>query len=89
MAFSSNNEPSLPTSPYSGPFQRSTHVRVIKLQEKMKDFLQIMIEIQVSQLRMAREQDRHGRIIRNLQKFPMDNHVNPIVIVESSQTMDS
>ena len=54
----------------------------------MTDLLQMMTEIQVSQLRMAREQDRQGRILRNLQKFLMDNHASPIVIEESSQAMD-
>ena len=49
MASSSNNEPSSPTSPHSTPFQRSTHVRVIKLEEKLKYLLQIMTDIHVSQ----------------------------------------
>ena len=38
---------------------------------------------------MDREQDRQGRILRNLRNFLMDNHANPIVIKESSQAMDS
>ena len=62
---------------------------MIKLQEKMKDLHQMMVEIQVSLLRMAREQDRQGRILSNLQNFLMDSHANPIVIEESSQAMDS
>ena len=61
MASASNNEPSSPTSPHSSPFQRSTYVRAIKLQEKRKYLLQMMTEIQVSQLRIAREQDRQGK----------------------------
>ena len=89
MASSSTNEPTSPTSPHSGPFQRSTHARVIKLQEKMKDILQLLTEIQVSQLRMAREQQRQGNIIRNVQKFLMDNRTNPINIEDSSQAMES
>jgi len=63
--------------------------RVIKLQEKMKDILQLLTEIQVSQLRMAREQQRQGNIIRNVQKFLMDNRTNPINIEDSSQAMES
>ena len=48
-----------------------------------------MTEIQVSQLRMAREQQRQGNIIKNVQKFLMDNRTNPINIEDSSQAMES
>ena len=60
-------------SPTSGPFQRTTLARVTKMEESMKDVLQMMTEIQVIQLRMAKEQERQGKICRNLQKFLMDN----------------
>ena len=71
-------------SPTSGPFQRTTLARVTKMEESMKDILQMMTEIQVTQLRMAKEQERQGKILRNLQKFLMDNQTNPILIDEDS-----
>ena len=71
-------------SPTSGPFQCSTLARVTKLEESMKDTLQMLTEIQVTQLRMAKEQERQGKILRNLQKFLMDNQANPILIDEDS-----
>ena len=43
-----------------------------------------MTEIQIVQLRMAKELERQGKILRNLQKFLMDNHANPILIDEDS-----
>ena len=45
-------------SPTSGPFQRTTLARVTKMEESLKDALQMMTEIQVIQLRMAKEQER-------------------------------
>ena len=71
-------------SPHSGPFQRTTLARVIKIEESMKDAMQMLTEFQVVQLRMAKEQEKQGKILRNLQKFLMDNHANPIVIEEDS-----
>ena len=71
-------------SPTSGPFQRTTLARVTKMEDSLKDTLQLMTEIQVMQLRMAKEQERQGKILRNLQKFLMDNHANPILIDEDS-----
>src|SRR5574338_1170961 len=71
-------------SPSHGPFQNSILARVIKIEEKVNDSLQMLTEMQVQQLRMAREQEKQGKILRNLQKFLMDNHANPIVIKDSS-----
>ena len=71
-------------SPTSGPLQCSTLARVTKLEESMKDTLQMLTEIQVTQLRMAKEQETQGKILRNLQKFLMDNQANPILIDEDS-----
>ena len=56
----------------------------MKMEDSLKDALQLMTEIQVVQLRMAKEQERQGKILRNLQKFLMDNHANPILIDEES-----
>ena len=69
-------------SPSTGPFQRTTLARVMKMEDSLKDALQLMTGIQVVQLRMAKEQERQGKILRNLQKFLMDNHANPILIDE-------
>ena len=44
----------------------------------------MLTELQVQQLRMAKEQEKQGKILRNLQKFLMDNHANPIVIEDST-----
>ena len=71
-------------SPTSGPFQRTTLAHVTKIEDSLKDALQMMTEIQVTQLRMAKEQERQGKILRNLQKFLMDNQANPILIDEDS-----
>ena len=71
-------------SPTSGPFQRTTLARVTKIEDSLKDALQMMTEIQVTQLRMEKEQERQGKILRNLQKFLMDNQANPILIDEDS-----
>ena len=71
-------------SPTSGPFQCTTLTRVTKMEESKKDVLQMLTEIQVTQLRMAKEQERQGKILRNLQKFLMDNQANPILIDEDS-----
>ena len=71
-------------SPHSGPFQRTTLAHVIKIEESMKDAMQMLTEFQVVQLRMAKEEEKQGKILRNLQKFLMDNHANPIVIEEDS-----
>ena len=71
-------------SPTFGPFQRTTLARVTKMEESIKDVLQMLTEIQVTQLRMAKEQERQGKILRNLQKILMDNQANPILIDEDS-----
>ena len=42
-------------SPTSTPFQNTTLARVIKIEEEVRDSLQMLTEIQVVQLRMARE----------------------------------
>ena len=49
----------------------------------------MMAEIQLSQLRMAREQQKQGNILRSVQKFIMDNSTNPINIEDSTQAMES
>lgn len=72
------------SSPPHGPFQNSILARVIKIEEKVTDSLQMLTELQVQQLRMAKEQEKQGKILRNLQKFLMDNHANPIVIEDST-----
>ena len=74
---------SLP-SPTSSPFQHTTLARVTKMEDSLKDALQLMTEIQVMQLRMAKEQERQGKIVRNLQKFLIDNHANSILIDKDS-----
>ena len=71
-------------SPTSGPFQCTTLARVTEIEESMIDVLQMLTEIQVTQLRMAKEQERQGKILRNLQKFLMNNYANPILIDEDS-----
>ena len=52
-------------SPNSGPFQRTTLTRVMKIEEIIKDSLQMLIELQVMQIRMAKEQEKQGKILRN------------------------
>ena len=71
-------------SPSTGPFQRTTLAQVMKMEDSLKDALQLMTEIQVVQLKMAKEQERQGKILSNLQKFLMDDHANPILIDEES-----
>ena len=46
----------------------------------------MVTEIQVKQIRMSKEQEKQGRILRNLQKFLMDNQANPILIEEESSS---
>ena len=59
MASSSKQNPnatfSFP-SPTSTPLQNSTLMRVIKIEDKVHDTLQMLTEIQLVQLRMEREQ---------------------------------
>ena len=74
-------------SPSEGPFQRTTLARVMKLEESLKDSLQLLTEIQLSQLRMEREQHKQGKIIRNIQRFVMDNQTNPIIIEDDSSNV--
>ena len=57
---------------------------MIKIEESMKDVMQTLTELQVVQIRMAKEQEKQDKILRNLQKFLMDNHANPIMIEEDS-----
>ena len=69
MAPSSKSNPnatfSFPT-PTSSPFQHTTLARVIKIEEVVKDSLQMLTELQVVQIRMAKEQEKQGKILRNL-----------------------
>ena len=63
----------------------------MRIEDMMKDILQMVTEIQVKQIRMGVEQQRKGSILRNLHKFLMDNPNNPILIDEESSgaQMDS
>ena len=54
------------------------------MEESKKDVLQMLTEIQVIQIRMEKEQERQGKILKNLQKFLLDNQANPILIDEAS-----
>ena len=47
----------------------------------------MLTEIQLVQLRMEKEQEKQGKILRNLQKFLMDNHANPIVIDDETSNV--
>ena len=83
MAFSSPNNRNSPNSfdiPTSGPLQRHTHARVMRIEAMMKDVFQLVTEIQVKQIQMGLEQQRQGHYLRNLHKFLLDNPNNPIVI---------
>ena len=74
-------------SPTSTPLQHSTLMRVIKIEDQVQDTLQTLTEIQMVQLRMEKEQEKQGKILRNLQKFLMDNQANPIVIDDESSNV--
>ena len=88
---STKNSPKTFNSPSPGPLQRHTHARVMRIEVMMKDILQLVTEIQVKQIRMGVEQQRQGRILRNLHMFLMDNPNNRILIDEESSgaQMDS
>ena len=81
---SSNNRysPNLFDIPTPGPLQCHTHARVMRFEGMMKDVFQLVTEIQVKQIQMGIEQQRQGRLLRDLHKFMLDNPHNPIVIDE-------
>ena len=79
------NESILGTPSPSGPFQSGTLSRVIKVEKSMEYVLQMLTEIQVMQIKMAKEQEKQGKILRDVQKFILDNHNNPIIIKEEEE----
>ena len=79
------NESILGTPSPSGPFQSGTLSRVIKVERSMEYVLQMLTEIQVMQIKMAKEQEKQGKILRDVQKFILDNHNNPIIIKEKEE----
>ena len=74
--------PNLFDMPTPGPLQCHTHARVMRIEAMVKNVFQLVTEIQVKQIQMAREQQRQGCILRDLHKFMLDNSHNPIVIDE-------